>query len=158
MISGSSHLTHVELRRAQASDAEAIELLYRELVSDPTIRVLPEHVALLAESASSFLLVGCSSGIVCATALLTLCPDVMYQRQPFGLVENVIVAERYRGTGIGRRLMDHLEGVAREHHCTKLMLLSASHRHSAHRFFEALGFEGDKKTGFVKYGSKFRTA
>ncbi len=157
MTSISKHSASVELRRAQAPDAEAIQLLYRELVSDSTIRVLPEHVATLAESPSSFLIVGCSSGIVCATALLTICPDVMYQRQSFGLIENVIVAERHRGAGIGRRLMEHIEVVGRDHDCTKLMLLSASHRHSAHRFFEAVGFEGNKKTGFVKYGSKFRT-
>ena len=158
MISGSSHSPQIDLRRAGFSDAEAVELLYRELVSDASIRVLPEHVAALAESPSSFLIVGCSSGIVCATALLTICPDVMYQRQPFGLVENLIVAERHRGAGIGRQLMDHIEGIAREHHCTKLMLLSASHRHPAHRFFEAVGFEGSRKLGFVKYASKFRIA
>ncbi len=158
MISESNQATRVDLRRAQASDAEAVELLYRELVPDASIRVLPEHVATLAESPSSFLFVGCSSGIVCATALLTLCPDVMYLRQPFGLVENLIVAERHRGAGIGRQLMEYIEGIAREHHCTKLMLLSSSHRHNAHRFFGSLGFEGDKKTGFVMYGSKFRTA
>ena len=157
MISESNQATRIDLRRAQASDAEAVELLYRDLVSDSTIRVLPEHVATLAESPSSFLIVGCSSGIVCATALLTLCPDVMYLRQPFGLIENLIVAERNRGAGIGRRLMKYIEAVARDHYCTKLMLLSASHRHTAHRFFEAVGFEGTKKTGFVKYGSKFRT-
>ena len=157
MISRSSQVSRVDLRRAHASDAEAVELLYRELVSDASIRVLPEHVTTLGESPSSFLIVGFSSGIICATALLTICPDVMYQRQPFGLVENLIVAERHRGAGIGRQLMKHIEGIALEHHCTKLMLLSSSHRHPAHRFFEELGFEGDRKTGFVKYGSKFRT-
>lgn len=157
MISESNEATNVVLRRAQASDAEAIELLYRELVSDASIRVLPEHVATLAESPSSFLIVGCSAGIVCATALLSICPDVMYVRQPFGLIENLIVKERHRGAGIGRRIMDYIEVIARDHDCTKLMLLSASHRHSAHCFFESVGFEGNKKVGFVKYGSKFRT-
>lgn len=148
----------VDCRRAQALDAEAVEGLYRELVSDPAIRVLPEQVAALAESPHSFLMVGCSSGRVCATALLAICPDAMYQRQPFGIIENFIVAERDRGAGIGRQLMGCVEGIAREHHCTKLMLLSGSHRHPAHRFFESLGFEGGKKIGYVKYGSKFRVA
>lgn len=157
MISGISQASRFDLRRAHASDAGAVELLYQELVSDDSIRVLPEHVATLAESPSSFLIVGCSSGIVCATALLTICPDVMYQRKPFGIVENIIVAERHRVAGIGRQLMGYVEGIAQEHHCTKLMLLSGSHRHHAHRFFEALGFDGNRKMGFVKYGSKFRT-
>lgn len=156
MTSASHQAVLSEFRRAQASDAGAVELLYRELVNDPLICVLPGQVEALAESSSSFLIVGCASGVVCATALLTLCPDVMYQGQPFGLVENLIVLEQHRGTGIGRRLMAHLEGIARDHHSTKLMLLSSAQRHEAHRFFESLGYEGDRKRGFVKYGSKFR--
>ena len=157
MISESSQATNIHVRRARASDAEAIECLYRELVCDGLVRVLPEEIARLTESSSSFLLVGLSSGDVCATALLTLCPDVMYQRQPFGLVENLIVAEQHRRSGLGRQLMAHIEGIAREKDCTKLMLLSSSHRHDAHSFFNSMGFEVGKKTGFVKYGSTLRT-
>lgn len=146
----------VEIHRARSEDAAAIRLLYQQLLSDAAVRVLPEQVKALEESAISFLMVACSSGVVSATALLTVCPDVMYQRQPFGVVENLVVAAVHRGSGIGRRLMEHIKEMAREQDCTKLMLLSSSHRHEAHRFFEGLGYDGDRKKGFVKYGSQFR--
>jgi hypothetical protein len=45
------------IRKAAEADAPAVEALYRELVSDPNIRVLPEQVAAIAASPTSFLLV-----------------------------------------------------------------------------------------------------
>src|SRR5687768_16070190 len=35
-------------------------------------------------------------GAVCATALLTICPDAMYRTQPFGVVENLVVTQDLR--------------------------------------------------------------
>ena len=144
-----------QLRKAAVEDAPALESLYRELVSDPLICVLPEQVAALADSPGSFLLVAMADGAVCGTALLTLCPDAMYRAQPFGVVENVVVAHAMRGRGIGRLLMEHVERLARDHDCTKLMLLSSTARHGAHDFFRCCGFSGDTKRAFVKYRRQF---
>jgi N-acetylglutamate synthase-like GNAT family acetyltransferase len=150
--------TPCAIRRAVASDAAAIENLYRELVSDPLIRVLPEQVGTLSNSAGSFLLVAEAGGIVCGTALLTICPDAMYRAQPFGVVENIIVTQAMRGRGIGRQLLTHVEQLASKHDCTKLMLLSSIAREAAHAFFGRCGFTGDTKHAFVKYRRQFATA
>lgn len=42
--------------------------------------------------------------------------------QPFGVVENVIVAQSMRGRGIGRLLTAYMERLALAHDCTRLML------------------------------------
>ena len=143
------------IRRATPDDASAIERLYRELVSDPLIRVLPEQVALLSDSLTSFLFVAEADDAVCATALLTICPDAMYRTQPFGVVENVIVTQGMRGRGFGRLLLAHVEHLAITHHCTKLMLLSSATREAAHAFFRRCGFISDTKHAFVKYRRQF---
>jgi N-acetylglutamate synthase-like GNAT family acetyltransferase len=143
------------IRRATADDASAIESLYRELVSDPLVRVLPEQIATLSDSPASFLLVAEADGAVCATALLTICPDAMYRAQPFGVVENVIVTQAMRGRGFGRLLLVHVEQLARDHHCTKLMLLSSTTREAAHLFFRRCGFTSETKHAFVKYRRQF---
>ena len=143
------------IRRATADDASAIENLYRELVSDPLVRVLPEQIATLSDSPASFLLVAEADGAVCATALLTICPDAMYRAQPFGVFENVIVTQAMRGRGFGRLLLVHVEQLARDHHCTKLMLLSSTTREAAHLFFRRCGFTSDTKHAFVKYRRQF---
>lgn len=143
------------IRRAEPSDASAIEGLYRELVPDPLIRVLPEQLAALSESPNSFLLAAEANGAVCATALLTVCPDAMYHTQPFGVVENVVVTQSMRGLGIGRLLLSHIEQLASTHRCTKLMLLSNVGREAAHAFFRRCGFSSDTKHAFVKYRRQF---
>lgn len=145
------------IRRAEAEDAQTIEGLYRELVSDPLIRVLPEQIATLSRSSTSFLLIAESEGVPCGTALLTVCPDVMYRNQPFGVLENVIVAQASRGKGIGRLLLTYVEHLALAHHCSKLMLLSSSTREEAHSFFRSCGFSGETKHAFVKYRRQFES-
>ncbi len=143
------------IRRAVAGDAPAIENLYRELVADPDICVLPEQVTAMAGSASDFLLVATVDGVVRATALLVVCPDAMYRFQPFGVIENIIVTQSLRGHGVGRRLLAHIEHLAVTLHCTKLMLLSSVKREPAHAFFRHCGFASDTKHAFVKYRRQF---
>lgn len=143
------------IRRATAGDANAIQALYQELVGDAQIRVLPGQITSLTESPVSFLLVAEIEGTVHATALLNLCADVMYAAQPFGVVENIIVTAAMRGHGLGKQLLAHVEQLATEHDCTKLMLLSGSHRPDAHAFFRRCGFTGETKQAFVKYRSQF---
>jgi N-acetylglutamate synthase-like GNAT family acetyltransferase len=143
------------IRRAEAADGSAIEGLYRELVADPMLRVTPDQIAALARTPTSILLVAEIDGSVCATALLTICPDAMYGSQPFGVIENIVVTQARRGCGIGRRLLAHMEQVAVEHACTKLMLLSNSARQDAHAFFQQCGFAGETKRAFVKYRRQF---
>jgi len=129
-----------------------VEALYRELVpGDPNIRVAPELVAALERDAHNHLLVAELDGEVCGSAFLTLCLDPMYGSQPYGLVENVIVLSSRRSLGAGRVLLAEIERIARAARCTKLMLLSTATRSRAHAFFARLGFDGERKRGFVKY-------
>jgi N-acetylglutamate synthase-like GNAT family acetyltransferase len=143
------------IRMAAGHDAPAIQSLYRELVDDARIHVLPDQIAAFADSPASFLLVAEMEAAVCATALLTICADAMYGNQPFGVMENVVVTRQMRGRGLGKQLLAHVEQLAINRNCTKLMLLSGSHRHEAHAFFRQCGFAGDTKQAFVKYRSQF---
>jgi len=143
------------IRRATEADAPAIEALYRELVSDGHIQVLPSHVAALAESNTTFLLVAKIDDAVYGTALFTLCPDVMYGTQPFGVIENVVVAPAKRGRGVGRSLLQQIEQIAAHHECTKLMLHTHRTRRDSHVFFTRCGFSGETKRAFVRNSRQF---
>jgi N-acetylglutamate synthase-like GNAT family acetyltransferase len=142
--------THVVIRQARGTDAGALAALYQSLVSDPHINVRPERLEMLATDPHTYLLVCEVDGVVCGTALLTLCLDAMYGNQPYGLIENVVVAEGQRSYGIGSQMMTHVEDLCRRHDCSKMMLLSAASRVQAHRFFERHGFSAANKRGFVK--------
>lgn len=152
---GSVMSQSVNVRRAKASDALVIEALYRELVPSSPVSVLPEQVAKLESSATSYLLVAESSSDVLGVLLLTICPDAMYHCQPFALLENLVVSKISRGRGIGTHLVAEAQRIARELDCSKMLLLSNAHRTDAHRFFSSQGFLGDTKRGFVKYRSQF---
>lgn len=142
----------MQVRRAQRRDASEIELLYRLLVpGDKNIAVHPDRLATLETDPTNHLLVIEVEGVVSGSAFLTICLDAMYGFQPYGVVENVIVLPALRGKGAGAALMAGLERVARAAHCTKLMLLSSRSRSDAHAFFLRLGFDGERKRGFVKY-------
>jgi N-acetylglutamate synthase-like GNAT family acetyltransferase len=140
------------VRRARPNDAAAIQRLYEALVpNDPNICVDAQWIDQLQADATNFLLVIDVDAQVCGTAFLTICLDPMYGSQPFGVIENFVVAPGMQRRGLGRRLMAAVEDHARAARCTKLMLLSAAVRATAHVFFSANGFDGTKKRGFVKY-------
>jgi GNAT superfamily N-acetyltransferase len=147
----------MRVRRAGANDASALQELYRALVpGDPNIQVDPAHLSVLEADRFSQIWVAELDGCVCGSAFLTVCRDAMYGDQPFGIIENVVVAASARRRGAGRSLMVELERAARDARCTKLMLLSASARPEAHAFYGHLGYDGDKKRGFVKYLNRKR--
>lgn len=99
----------ISIREAQPTDAGHIGTLYLQLVNNPAVTVLPERLAELQEDANTALFVAEEDGCVQATALVSLCADAMFGRQPFAVVENVVVDAQCRNRGIGTRLLAHIE-------------------------------------------------
>lgn len=146
-------------RRAQAHDADEVDRLYAQLVSNPAVEVLPHRLAELQRSTEAALFVvddesNGGDGLL-GTVFVALCPDAMFGRQPFAVVENIVVDARARGRGVGALLLAEVERFCQAADCSKIMLLSAVERDDAHAFFERAGYEGDRKRGFVKYRSEF---
>src|ERR1700679_2008858 len=96
------------IRRAVPSDAENIAVLYRQLV-DSSVNVLPERLAQIANDGNTALFVSERDGRLIATALVSLCADVMYGFQPYAVIENFIVEKSVRREGIGTALMRRVE-------------------------------------------------
>lgn len=67
---------------------------------------------------------------------------------PFGLLEDVFVAESERGSGLGTALVAEVIAAAREAGCYKLVATSRASRPKVHELYERLGFEN--------YGVEFR--
>lgn len=146
------------IRIALARDAGLLTQLYRELVGDPAIHVLPERLTELAGNPDHALLVLEQAGELLATAHLLFCRDAMYSEQPYALVENVVVTAQARGQGLGKRLFEEIDRRCLARDCSKIMLLSNANRADAHGFFAAQGYLGDRKRGFVRYRRDMQTA
>jgi len=141
----------VRVRHALARDALAVQELYLQLVPPNGVAVRPERIDEITADPNNLLLVADLGGEVVGTALVTFCLDPMYGRQPFGVVENVVVHRERRSLGVGRLLMAAVDRAALDRDCSKLMLLSGRARGEAHAFFRAAGYDGEAKRGFVKY-------
>lgn len=143
------------IRRATKNDALAIANLYRELNTLSPVSVSPERIDAVENSEDTFLLVCDDAGEITATALLCLCQDVMFDNQPFALVENVVVSAGYKRAGIGKSMMDYIEAFCLEQNCSKIMLQTSSGNRSAQDFYTAMGYDPDAKIGFIKYRRHF---
>lgn len=143
------------MRQARGEDAAAIAALYAELVANPAVTVLSERLEELAADPRSALLVAEHDGVIRGTLLVSLCADPMFGRQPFAVLENLVVGAAARGQGLGAALMRTAEDFCRAADCSKIMLLSSASRSEAHRFFIRQGFAGELKRGFVKYRRHF---
>ncbi len=143
------------IRRATKDDAEAITNLYRELNTLSPVSVLPKRIEAVANSNNTHLLVCDDGDDIIATALVCLCQDVMFDNQPFALVENVVVSADYKREGIGKSMMDHIEAFCVEQDCSKIMLQTSSENRDARDFYTTMGYDPDAKIGFVKYRRYF---
>lgn len=86
-----------------------------------------------------------------ATAYLNVIPNLTRSASPYAVIENVVVDEQLRGSGIGKHIMAETLQAAWNAGCYKAMLLTGSRRESTHGFYRACGFADDAKTAYVAY-------
>ena len=79
-----------------------------------------------------------SSGEVARAYLYVMKNDL--HQAPFGLMEDVFVAESERGSGLGTALVREVIAAAREAGCYKLIATSRASRSKVHELYERLGF------------------
>jgi GNAT superfamily N-acetyltransferase len=86
---------------------------------------------------------------VVATTYLNVIPNVTRSASPHAVIENVVVEERLRGTGLGKQIMGSTLRVAWSAGCYKAMLMTGSRRPSTHAFYLACGFSPDAKRAYL---------
>lgn len=64
----------------------------------------------------------------------------LHREKPVLYVGSMAVKESFRSQGIGRKLMEQVEVIAKERGCNSIQLNSNKRRVRAHKFYEKLGF------------------
>lgn len=82
---------------------------------------------------------------VVGTFALLIMDNLAHLGTPSGIVEDVVVSEKFQGNGIGKKMMTFAIEKCRQLGCYKMVLSSNLKRVEAHQFYENLGFE---KHGF----------
>ncbi len=140
------------VREAQLEDFDAVMGLYRQLnPDDPLIddgSDLSTFERIIAEPALHLLVLE-DSGKIVATTYLNVIPNLSRSAAPYAVVENVVVEESLRGTGVGKQIMAATLQIAWDAGCYKAMLMTGSKRPSTLAFYRTCGFDQEAKTAFL---------
>lgn len=83
-----------------------------------------------------------------ATCFLTIIPNLSNQGRSIGYIENVVTDEKWRGKGVGTKLLQEAVAMAKAQNCYKVFLESGITRTGAHEFYKSLGFDDTHKKAF----------
>ncbi|SBT66331.1 L-amino acid N-acyltransferase YncA [Micromonospora sediminicola] len=139
-------------RVARHNDFAQIVRLYRQLNPDDphlTDGSDAQAFARILATAGLYLFVLELDGAVVATTYLNVIPNISRSASPYAVIENVVVDESRRGTGLGKRIMAGTLQAAWDAGCYKAMLMTGSRRPATHAFYRACGFSGDAKTAYL---------
>jgi GNAT superfamily N-acetyltransferase len=139
-------------REAGPDDLPGVQRLYRQLHPEDPVPSDGSDAAAFArilDTPGLHLYVLEADGVVVATTYLNVIPNLTRSVSPYAVVENVVVDEQLRGTGLGRRIMDRTLQAAWDAGCYKAMLLTGSRDPATHAFYRACGFSHDAKTAYL---------
>ncbi|QQO11312.1 GNAT family N-acetyltransferase [Breznakiella homolactica] len=140
----------MELREASRNDLPSLLELYRQLNPGDEALTLSGAAAVwdVLEKRDITYFVAADSGKIVSACYICIIPNLTRNGRSIGFIENVVTDENYRRKGLGRRVIEAAVARAREKGCYKAVLQSGSGRKEAHKFYEALGFDGNSKQAF----------
>lgn len=87
--------------------------------------------------------------VLVSSCALTIVPNLTRGCRPYGIIENVVTHAGHRNKGYGKAILAHALAHAWAAGCYKVMLLTGRKDQATARFYEAAGFDGDEKRGFI---------
>jgi GNAT superfamily N-acetyltransferase len=150
----------VWVRPAEPNDLDGLLLLLPQLSSRPgsdATQMPPVEQArtifqelLKRDGVTMLVAVADRSEVVVGALTLVMVPNLTYGGRPWAIVENVVVEESYRRTGVGRRLVQQAIELAEREGCYKVQLLSGG-RSDQLEFYARLEFDSAECMGHKRY-------
>lgn len=139
-------------RAAESRDFHDILRLYRQMhPTDPVVDDGSDAVTFtqILATAGLHLFVLEIDGRVVATTYLNVIPNLTRGTSSYAVIENVVVEESLRGTGLGKQIIAGTLQAAWDAGCYKAMLMTGSRNPATHAFYRACGFSPDAKTAYL---------
>jgi N-acetylglutamate synthase-like GNAT family acetyltransferase len=139
-------------REAEPGDFKDIARLYGQLQpEDPLVQDGSDAAAFEQILNSPWLhpFVLERDGAVVATTYLNVIPNLTRSASPCAVIQNVVVDESLRDTGLGKQILAGTLRAAWDAGCYKAMLMTSSRRPATHAFYRSCGFSADAKTAYV---------
>ena len=146
----------MNIRKATASDAEALKVLYfKHLTKYPPKE--EQDLALWAEMLDRFendekmyLLVLEEDHQVIASVQMAIIENLTHNVRPFAIIENVVTHADFRNRGYASALLAAATEIAKDKNCYKMSLETGSSKESTLNFYRKNGCEIDKKHSCLK--------
>ena len=142
------------IRECTITDFDGLMQLYTHLHDNP-IPEKNESIALLWENIikdeNHHIIVAEEDGKIVSSCVCVIIPNLTHSQRPYALVENVVTHSDYRCKGLASSCLDFAKGIALEHNCYKMMLLTGSKEDSTLRFYERCGYNRNDKTAFIQW-------
>ena len=141
----------MEIRRLTRDDLPSLLRLYRQLSPEDEFpgEALAQTIWQRIEAQESIIYLGAvEAGAVLSTCFLVIIPNLCHGGHSICMVENVVTDAAHRRQGLGRQVLAEAVRIALEKGCYKVMLQSGTQRTGAHRFYEEIGFDGQRKRAF----------
>ncbi|HIV86206.1 MAG TPA: GNAT family N-acetyltransferase [Candidatus Monoglobus merdigallinarum] len=94
----------------------------------------------ISKDENSILLVVCTDGKVIGSMQITFTQYLSHRGSLRATFENIRIAQDFRGSGIGTRLLKHAIDIAKNKNCSIVQLTTNKSRTDAHGFYQRLGF------------------
>ena len=138
----------LEIRDATRQDVPAVVALYvddalgrtREQPAEPLPQQYWDAFAAIEQDPRHRLVVAEVGGHLAGTLQLSFLPHLVRLGGERAQIEAVRVDASWRGSGIGRQLVEWAVGQARQRGCSLVQLTTDTARPDAHRFYASLGF------------------
>ena len=126
-----------QVRKADKKDLEAVNNLLDQL-SPGSYFLRPKEYRRLLSEKNYFLLAARDGKLIIGMG------SIVFTNIPAGLrsrLEDVVVDEKYRGRGIGKKISLALIAIARKKRAALVDLTSGKKRKRAHKLYEKIGFK-----------------
>lgn len=142
----------ITIRSIKENELLALSKLYQELMGLQTNQSKLEQVYRTIQHSEQYIILGAFDEEQLVGSLMgIICHDLVGDCKPFMVIENVIVSPVARRQGVGKKLMQEIENMARQRDCYYIIFVSGEQRKEAHQFYERLGFKDEKVEGYRKH-------
>lgn len=142
----------ITIRSIKENELLALSQLYQELMGQQTNQLKLEQVYRTIQHNEQYIILGAFDEEQLVGSLMgIICHDLVGDCKPFMVIENVIVSPVVRRQGVGKKLMQEIENMARQRDCYYIIFVSGEQRKDAHQFYERLGFKDEKVEGYRKH-------
>ena len=146
----------MNIRKATASDAEALKILYFEHLThfppqeEQDLFLWQRKLEKLEQDENMHLLILEVDKKVVSSVQMAIIETLTHNVRPFAVIENVVTHADYRNQGYASALLEKATEIAIARGCYKIFLETGSNKESTLNFYRKNGFEIDKKHSGLK--------